>query len=369
MAPGREGGALRVLISLHQGGGAGSVNSVLHLALGLRRRGVLVRFVCPPDSPVEDAARAGGLEVHPIPLAQGGRRENAARLAALLATHPVEVINSQGARDREAFTWLGLWHRLPAPLVLTRRSWPRTTRLEQWLAARAASRIIAVSQAVATELGRRGVPAGKLAVVPNGLMTDRLDRPVTDEEVTEWRARIGWDPTWRTVGIVARPKDQGVVLAALEQVTTPVRLVLAGLDGAALTAPLPPIPERHQVVRLPFIPAIRPLYELLEVALHPSRHDALPQAVLEAMALGKPVIASDASGNAEIIHHGVDGLLAAPTDPSAWASALERVLQDGALAARLGAAGRRRAREDFAFDLMLDRTLAVYHAVLPPGPR
>ena len=118
------------------------------------------------------------------------------------------------------------------------------------------------------------------------------------------------------------------------------------------------------MVRLPFDPAIRPLYDLLEVALHPSRWDAFPQAVLEALALGLPVVASDATGNAEIIRPGVDGLLVAPTDPAAWAAALDRLLGDPALAARLGASGRRRAREDFAVDRMLDRTLAVYHAVL-----
>ncbi|HNH48844.1 MAG TPA: hypothetical protein PKY30_17510 [Myxococcota bacterium] len=60
---------LRVLLALHQGGGAGSVNSTLALGLGLRARGVDARLVCPPGSPVEAEARAGGLPVHPLPLA------------------------------------------------------------------------------------------------------------------------------------------------------------------------------------------------------------------------------------------------------------------------------------------------------------
>lgn len=369
VGPGRQSGeGLGVLISLHQGGGAGSVNSVLHLALGLQRRGALVRFLCPPDSPVEQAARDGGLEVHPLQLVSGSRFANARRLAEVLARHPVDLINSQGARDREAFGWLGLRGRLPAPLVLTRRSYPRSTRLENWLAGRAATKVIAVSNSVAEILGAKGIPRRKIVVVPNGLMTERIDRPFSGQEMADWRERIEWTPEWRTVGIVARPKDQWVVLEALESVRTPIRLVMAGLDGAALTAPLPPIPERHLVVRLPFIPAIRPLYELLEVVLHPSRWDALPQAVLEAMALGKPVIASDASGNAELITSGVDGVLVPPTDPLKWAEALDRVLNDPELGRRLAAAAVRRARDDFAFDLMLDRTLSVYRAVLDAKP-
>jgi glycosyltransferase involved in cell wall biosynthesis len=144
--------------------------------------------------------------------------------------------------------------------------------------------VVAISEPVATALRDRGTPEAKLIVIPNGVLLDRIDRPVTRDEIAAWMERTGWEPSRRTIAIVARPKDQVVVLRSLAQVQTPVRLVLAGLDGDALTGALPPIPERHAVVRLPFVPDIRPLYELVEVALHPSRWDALPQAVLEAMA-------------------------------------------------------------------------------------
>jgi glycosyltransferase involved in cell wall biosynthesis len=359
--------ALRVLVSLHQGGGAGSVNSVLRLAIGLAERGLQVRFVCPPGSEVEASARAGGLEVHPLQLAKHRRVSNARRLAALLAEHPVDLVNSHGSRDREAFTWLGLTRRLPVPVIFTRRSFPRTTLLENWLASRVATRIVAISEPVAVALKQRGVPAGKIVVIPNGVLLDRLDRPVTTAQVDEWRQRIGWEPSRRTVAIVARPKDQRVVLAALARVATPIRLVLAGLDGVALTEPYPAIPDRHAVVRLPFVPDVRPLYDLVELALHPSRWDALPQAVLEAMALGKPVIASRATGNAVIIRDGEDGLLVEPLNSEAWALAIDRLLGDPVLAARLGVAARVRAREGFPFERTIDDTLALFQTLVHSG--
>ncbi len=355
---------LRVLQTLHQGGGSGSVMSVLRIARGIASRGYEVGLVCPPGSEIEHEARDSGLEVHPVPLARGGRLGNARALARLLEEHPFDLINAHGSRDREALTWLALTRRLRAPLVITRHSYPRTAFLENLLAGRVAARVIAFSEPVADRLARRGIPGAKLRVIHGGLMTDRIDREVTATELDEWRARIGWEPSRRTVGIVARPKDQRVVLAALAAVQTPVRLVLAGLDGEALSAPLQSFPARHVVARLPFIPAIRPLYDLLEVALHPSRYDAFPQAVLEAMALGKPMIASAATGNAVIVQHGVNGLLVAPEDPGAWASAIDQVLTDPALAARLGAAAVRRAREDFPFERTIDRTIALYAEVL-----
>lgn len=354
----------RVMLALHQGSGSGSVNSVLRLARGLRAAGVHVLLVCPPESPIERDARAGGLEVHPLPLARQGRLKNAGDLRGLLLRLPVDLVNSQGSRDREAFTWLALTRKLGVPLVLTRRSYPRSTRLETWLAGRAADRVIALSEPVAEVLVRQGTPARKIIIIHNGLLTDRIDQPVSAASLAQWRARVGWEPSRRTVGIVARPKDQAVVLDALQSVQTPVRLVLAGLDGAALDGPLPPVPARHAVVRLPFDPDIRPLYDLLEVVLHPSRYDAFPQAVLEALALGKPVIASRASGNAVIIRDGLDGVLVEPESPSAWASALDRVLQDGPLARRLAESGIRRAREDFPFQRTILQTIQVYRDVL-----
>lgn len=368
MATPRSSRLPTVMQVLHQGGGAGSVTSTLHLSLGLARRGVAVRFVCPPDSEVEALARAGGLEVLPLALRPGARRANAAALAALLARHPVDLVNSQSARDRQALTWQALLRRLPVPLVLTRRQMPRTFYLENWLAGRAAARVIAVSRPVAAALRRKGTPAAKLAVIPNGLVAARVDRLVSAAELQAWRERIGWTPAQRTVGIVARPKDQRVVLAALPRVRTPVRLVLAGIDPAdpiARAARQVALP--HAAVCLPFTPDVRPLYDLLDLVLLPSRIEGFSQSLLEAMALGKPVIASAAAGNLDLVAPGGDGLLVPPLDPAAWAAAIDRVLGDAELARRFGAAGRHTARETFSLERTVAETLQLYQTILDPG--
>jgi glycosyltransferase involved in cell wall biosynthesis len=357
---------LTVMQVLHQGGGSGSVGSTLHLSLGLRRAGARVRFVCPPGSEVESLARAGDLEVHPLALAPGDHRGNAAALAALLAANPVDLVNSQSARDRAALTRLSAAGRLGVPLVLTRRQVPRTFILRNWLDSLAADRVVAVSRAVAGALRRKGTPAGKLVVIPNGLIAARVDPPPAPAEVERWRELIGWRAGQRTRGIVARLKDQDVVLEALDQVATPVRLVLAGIDPAG------PLADRarrvrppHAVVCLPFGPEVRPLYELLEVALLPSRIEGLSQSLLEAMALGKPVIASAAAGNLDLVRDGRDGLLVPPREPRAWAAAIERVLGDPALAGRLGAAARHTARVTFSLERTVERTLALYRELVP----
>jgi glycosyltransferase involved in cell wall biosynthesis len=350
---------------LHQGGSAGSVTSTLHLSLGLAEQGVKVRFVCPPDSEVETLARSGGLEVLPVALQPGERRENAVRLRKLLERHPVDLVNSQSARDREALTWLALTRQMRVPLVVTRRQMPHTFFLENSLMSRLAARVIAVSRAVGEALVRRGTPRRKLAIIPNGLVTDRVDRWVTPESREEWRRRIGWEPSRRVVGIVSRPKDQAVVLTALDSVAVPVRLVLAGVDPASPLGNLGRrVPERHAVVCIPFTPEVRPLYDLLELVLLPSRSEGLSQALLEAMALGKPVIASAATGNLEVVTNGVDGRLLAPREPAAWAAAIEELLADPSQAERLGKAARQTARERFPLSLTVNRTIILYQSIL-----
>ncbi len=366
---------LSVLQVLHQGGGAGSVTSTLHLSLGLARAGLAVRFVCPPGSEVETLARAGGLETLPLELRPGERRANASALAALIQRHPVDVVNSQSARDRQALTRLVLQRRLAIPLVLTRRQMPRTFFVENWLASRAAARVVAVSRAVGDALKRKGTPPKKLLVIPNGLVTERVDVPVSPEAVATWRERIGWTPVQRTVGIVARRKDQRVVLAALERVRTPVRLVLVGIDPAdPIAASAREVRPPHSAVCLPFSPDVRPLYELLDLVLLPSRSEGLSQGLLEAMALGKPVIASAAAGNLDLVAHGGDGLLVPPLDPSAWARAIDRLLEDDDLARRVGVAARHTARNTFALEHTIARTAALYRELTiarvapPPSP-
>jgi glycosyltransferase involved in cell wall biosynthesis len=214
-------------------------------------------------------------------------------------------------------------------------------------------------------LVRLGTPRRKLSVIHNGVVTDRIDIPVSLSAVDEWKRRISWEPSRRTIGIVARLKEQEVVVQALDRVKLPVRLVLAGMESSdRLARHLERVPSRHAVVCLPFVSDVRPLYELLELVLLPSRMEGLSQALLEAMALGKPVIASAATGNLELIRDNHNGRLVPPGDLGAWAAAIEALLADGITAARLGDAARTTARENFSLQRTIERTADLYRSIL-----
>jgi glycosyltransferase involved in cell wall biosynthesis len=107
-----------------------------------------------------------------------------------------------------------------------------------------------------------------------------------------------------------------------------------------------------------------PFLAALDVLALPSFHEGFPNAVLEAMAAGLPVVASAVGGVPEQVLDGQTGLLVPPGDDAALARALARLFSDPPWAARLGCAGRDRVARQFTLQAMASRTEALYASLL-----
>jgi glycosyltransferase involved in cell wall biosynthesis len=289
-------------------------------------------------------------------------------LAAVIVRERVSVVNSHATRDRRALTWLRWQRRLPAAFVVTRRTMPLTSPVELWAVGRTADRTIAVSGAVALALVRRRHPTARLRVVPNGVDLARLDAPIPPADLAVAHAALA-DPGGRPVIVcVARRKLQDVLLRAAAMIERPVTVACIGVEPdpelAALAAALP---ERHRAVFVPFTERPLAFYRLATVATLPSDIEGLSQALLEAMALGLPVVASAVGGNPELVIDGRTGFLA-PRDARAWAERLSRLLGDPALAGRLGQAGRALVRQSFTLERTAQRTETVYREAVARRP-
>ncbi|HWH02642.1 MAG TPA: glycosyltransferase family 4 protein [Gemmatimonadales bacterium] len=352
---------LNILQLTFQGDGAGSTQSIFSLSDHLRRRGHRVILGVRDESLLARMGRDAGLAV--IPLDFGRLGALADRLAEVIATERVDVVNSHATRDRRALTWLRWRGRLRAGFVVTRRTMPRTSPLELFLIGHTADRTIAVSQTVARALTSRLHPAGSLRVVPNGIDLGRIDTAPGAAAMDFARQRVG-DSGRPVIAIVARRKDQEVAIRALGGVERPVVLVCVGVDeDAGLREAKAGVPDRHLVCFVPFVPEALAFYHVARIAALPSRIEGLSQALLEAMALGLPVVASRAGGNPDLVTEDA-GILVPPGDPVAWAAAFTRLLGDEALAARLGKAGQARVRSEFTLERTAERTEAVYREAL-----
>lgn len=350
---------LTILQLTFQGDGAGSTQSILNLSQQLARRGHRVLVGCRADSLLFRLAGSAGLQA--VALDFSRMHALARALADVTARERVDVVNSHATRDRRALTWLRFSGRLPQAFVVTRRTMPLTSPLELRLVGLAADRTIAVSGAVARALAHRWHPLARLRIVPNGIDLERVDAGLDEAEVEAARASLGEIGGRRIVAVIARRKDQEVLLGALPAVQAPVLLACVGIDAdARLRALAAALPERHRAAFIPFVPRPLAYHRIAAVAALPSRIEGFSQALLEAMALGLPVVASDAGGNADLISDGRTGLLVPPLDPAAWAAALTRLLDNPETAARLAAAGRTQVRGEFTIARTAERTEAVY---------
>lgn len=345
------------------GDGAGSTQSIFSLSEQLARRGHHVLVGCRAESMLYGLARSAGLETVALDFRRLGRLARA--LAELMASRRVEIVNTHATRDRRALTWLRTRRALPQALVVTRRTMPVTSLIGIRLVGLAADRTIAVSGAVARGLVQRWHPTERLRVVPNGIDLARVDAPVLPAELAAARATLGETNGRRIIVVVARRKDQDVLLAGLQALEPPTLVACVGVEpDAQLLARAAAIPSRHRAVFVPFVPRPLAYYRLADVAALPSRTEGLSQTMLEAMALGVPVIASDAGGNPDLVTDGATGLLVAPLDPHAWAAGLTRMLASPDLAHQLARAGRTLVRREFTLERTALRTETVYGEAL-----
>ena len=210
-------------------------------------------------------------------------------------------------------------------------------RRAPWLARpilRRARRVLAASSWLADAARRLGAP--DVAVVPSG-----VDVPESVEPEAE-------PPEVLYAGRLSAEKGVEELLDAVDG----MRLVVAG-DG----------PLRDRVPgALGFVPhdELGRLYGRAAVVACPSRREGFGVVCAEAMAHGRPVVASAVGGLLDLVVDGETGLLVPPRDPPALRRALERLLGDADLRRRLGAAARERIRRRFSWDAVLDATIELY---------
>jgi glycosyltransferase involved in cell wall biosynthesis len=168
-------------------------------------------------------------------------------------------------------------------------------------------------------------------------------------------------PVVLTVARLDKQKGLDCLLEAAALVPE-ARFVLAG-DGperARLVAQAHALGLNDQVVFLGYRRDIPELLASCDLFVLPSLFEGLPLSILEAMAAGKPVIASAINGTDEAVFHGKTGLLVPPGDAAALSQAIRTLLFDPALAQRLVTAGRSQVQREFSVETMVQRVTDIY---------
>lgn len=169
-------------------------------------------------------------------------------------------------------------------------------------------------------------------------------------------------------------RDKGVVefveaAGILRERGSRARFILAGKidpgNPAALSAGQLARFERESGVQwVGHVTDMASLYRSAHIVCLPSYREGLPKALLEACAVGRAIVTTDVPGCREAVRHGENGLLVEPRNSVALADALGSLLDDAVLRRKMGAAGRRRAEEEFDVRMVVRSTLDVYRSVV-----
>ncbi|GIW20581.1 MAG: hypothetical protein KatS3mg065_0877 [Chloroflexota bacterium] len=226
-------------------------------------------------------------------------------------------------------------------------------------------RLVAVSRAIVAKIAEERGDAAPVELIYNGVDLSRYDH---QEPCCTLREEYGLPPDAQLVGVVARlepEKGHPTLLAAWPEVVRrcPQAYLLVVGEGSqrdALEALAAELGIADHVVftgRRDDVPAVT---AALDVAVLPSYREAQGLVILEAMALGRPVVASNVGGIPEVIDDGVSGLLVPPGDPVALAGAIVRLLTDHPYADLLARRGHDLVHERFCVELMVRAIESIY---------
>lgn len=244
---------------------------------------------------------------------------------------------------------------------------PRQVAVQRF-AHRLATHVTAVSETVAETVVALGVPRGRVTVIPNGVDASRFEGAAD-------RAALGWNgdgPVIGSVGCLAARKDYATLLDALGILAARGRAFRATLVGdgperGALEARVTSLGLSGRVRFLGERPDVERLLPAMDVFVLSSREEGIPNALLEAMAAGRPSVATAVGGTPEVLEDGATGWLTPPGAPALLAERLEEALSRPEEARARGAAARRAVIERMGIDAMVRRHEAFYRAAAGRG--
>ncbi|MBN2200416.1 glycosyltransferase [bacterium] len=257
------------------------------------------------------------------------------------------------------------WETISAPeWLISRRLWPYRFVI------RLADGVVSVSRATAEWLhAKRGVPINKIRVIPYSV---DLNRFATGEGESV-RRRLGIRPRDVVVGMVGRlhpQKGQTYLIQAAPRIIhrePRVRFVLIG-DGESrqeLEAQVRNAGLEKRFLFLGFRQDVHKILHAIDIFTLPSLYEGLPNVILEAMAAGKPVVATSVDGTKELIEHGKTGLLIPPGNPDRLAEAIIKLIQKREWAARMG----REARKNIGKNYSIENQIRAFEELYENGCR
>ena len=295
------------------------------------------------------------------------------KLTQFVVSHSVDVIDAHIGTGNQLGIAAGLLTRRPAVVTTYRLEHFRPLwlwRASETAVLNAASSIVTDSDYVAAEIRGRLLFPKRIAVIPNG-----IPLPASSKTRDEMRAALNIPPGTRVIGQVSSLSPRKGHLVLLEaarrllQLEPTVHFLICGFARAPfdyarkLQRRAAELGLQEHVTFVGYPGPIGDVYQAIDIQVHASTEESLPQAIIEGMSLAKPAVVTAIAGIPSMVVDGESGLVVPPNEPEAIATALLRLLRDPALAHRFGAAARARYLARYTDSLMARSLESVFEDV------
>ncbi|MBI4574159.1 MAG: glycosyltransferase [candidate division NC10 bacterium] len=354
----------------------GAERALLGLADAVRQKAVEPLVVWPQKDSAFTWLQSRG--VHVVPLKVPSWRHGLslpllplflARLQRNLVPTNVDLVHVNNYRSAPLGQLVSRW--VGVPCVCHVRELITSEGIRQYRL-RASAALIAVADAVAHALVEGGVPQHRVTTVRSGIA---LRGVPSHKESAALRERLGITDADCLIGIVAHIlphkgyDDLVQALALIKEKVPNIRCLIVGEAPRKryfqrLLHLAERLSVRDRLILVGIQDDVAPFLHALDLFVLPSRTEGLPLTILEAMAAGRPVVATAVGGIPEVVRDGETGILVPERDPRQLADAVLRLLDAPGLAKAMGEAGRKRIEGAFTLEDEARHTATVYHQVL-----
>ena len=374
---------LRVLETIRQGQIGGGETHVLDLVQALdkaRFEPVVLSFT---PGPMIDRLRAMGVETHVIHTERPFDVTTWGRVKRLLQAERIDLVHAHGTRAHSNTFWAA--RQLGLPVIYTVHGWSfhldqkplvkrGYQRAEQFLMSQAAT-TICVSESNLLD-GLEFCRMARAVVIKNGINLRRFTpRPAAPDV----RAELGIAPDALLVGYVARitaQKDPFTLLQAVAALPAALNVTFLLVGNGDLKPAAQELARQlgiaKKVIFSDFRQDVPDVLQALDIYCLPSLWEGMPIGVLEAMAMGKAVVASNIAATKELIEDGINGLLVPLKNPTRLAAAIQQLAANPEFRRSLGARAAQTIQAGFSAEGMTRQVEQLYEQQVPwarPAPR
>jgi glycosyltransferase involved in cell wall biosynthesis len=331
-----------------------------------------------------DTVRARAIPLFPI--AETGRFDRSVldKLRALVRELQPDIIQTHAVKSHLLLRMSGLWRTTPWIAFHHGYTWPDMrarlyNQLDRW-SLRAARRVVTVSLPFRDQLLKTGVSSSRIEIIHNAIDPPAPQgiSPLSRDSADALRAKLGIAPDRKVILIVGRlskEKDHETLLEVMRRLkdsasngtlpTSHLLIVGDGVERPRIEKSITRLELGGSVTLAGQVPSAQPYYGIAAVSVLSSLSEGSPNALLESMAAGVPVVATAVGGVPEIVTGGRSALLVRPRDVEGMTEALSRLLRDQPLAAKIAAAAYQTVQERYLPEGRTERLIRFYEALLP----